>query len=211
MQIRHGLYAITDTALLGNRLLPAVRAALEGGAMLVQYRDKSTDSLRREKEARALLTLCREFACPLLINDDMALALHIGADGVHLGRHDGALSQARQQMGPTAIIGATCHDSLGFAAEAAASGASYLAFGALYASPTKPGAATAVLSTLTAARRFGLPVVAIGGISADNAAPVIAAGADCVAVISDLWNTADITVRARLFQTLFKQIPATGE
>lgn len=202
MTIRRGLYAITDNT-LGPRLLPAVRAALEGGIVLLQYRDKSTDALRREKEARALLALCRAFACPLLINDDLALALRIQADGVHLGRRDGALHAARDAMGPAAIVGATCHNSLEFAAEAAAAGASYLAFGALYASSTKPGAGTARLSTLTAARRFGLPVVAIGGISTDNAAPVLAAGADCLAVISDLWSAPDITARAHEFSALF--------
>lgn len=202
MKIRRGLYAITDS-ILGSRLLPAVRAALEGGIVLLQYRDKTTDTPRREKEARALLALCREYSCPLLINDDVSLALTIGADGVHLGRTDSALRTAREIMGPAAIIGATCHDSLDFAAEAAAAGASYLAFGALYASSTKPGAGTASLSTLTAARQFNLPVVAIGGISTDNAAPVIAAGADCLAVISDLWRVPDIAARVREFSRLF--------
>lgn len=202
MQNRRGLYAITDSS-LGEGLLPAVRAALEGGVVLVQYRDKSTDSAHRESEARALLALCREFSCPLLINDDVALALQIGADGVHLGRSDGAIHSAREKMGPDAIIGATCHDSLEFAAEAAAAGASYLAFGAIYASSTKPGAGSASLATVTAAKRFGLPVVAIGGISIDNAAPVLAAGADCLAVISALWQAPDITARAREFSRLF--------
>ncbi len=202
MKIRRGLYAITDNA-LGEQLLPAVRAALEGGIVLLQYRDKSTDSVRRAQEARALLALCREFSCPLLINDDLALALEVGADGVHLGRDDGALRAAREKIGPAAIIGATCHDSLGFAAEAASAGASYLAFGALYASRTKPGAGTASLATLVAAKHFNLPVVAIGGISTDNAAPVIAAGADCLAVISDLWQAPDIRARVREFSRLF--------
>lgn len=203
MGLRRGLYAITDTRLLAGRLLPAVEAALQGGAAIVQYRDKSDDHWRREAEARALLELCHRYDRPLLINDDVALALTIGADGVHLGRGDGALFLARQQLGPNAIIGATCHDSLLFAAEAAAQGASYLAFGAIYPSTTKPGVPGATLAILTAARRFGLPIVAIGGISADNAAPVIAAGVDCVAVISDLWNATDITARARAFSRLF--------
>jgi len=202
MENRRGLYAITDST-LGPRLLPAVRAALEGGIVLLQYRDKSADPVRREDEAHALLALCREFACPFLINDDIALALKTGADGVHLGRSDGELHSAREVLGTGAIIGATCHDSLEFAAKAAAAGASYLAFGAIYASRTKPGAGTASLDTLAAAKRFKLPVVAIGGISADNAAPVIAAGADCLAVISDLWRAPDITARVREFSRLF--------
>jgi len=203
MSLLRGLYAITDTRLLAGRLLPAVEAALEGGAAIVQYRDKSDDHKRREAEAYALLELCRRYDRPLLINDDVALALAIGADGVHLGRGDRALALAREQLGPDAIIGATCHDSLLFAAEAAAHGASYLAFGAIYPSTTKPGAHGAALETLAAARRFDLPVVAIGGISADNAAPVIATGANCVAVISDLWGASDITARARAFSRLF--------
>ncbi|MDF2446408.1 MAG: thiE [Moraxellaceae bacterium] len=198
-----GLYAITDSALLAGRLLPAVAAALEGGARIVQYRDKSMDNARRESEARALLAICRRYEVPLLINDDLALAVRIGADGVHLGRSDGSLSEARRALGPDAIIGATCHDSLAMAEEAQANGASYVAFGALFPSSTKPGARTAPLALLTEARSLHLPVVAIGGITADNAAPVIAAGADCVAVISDLWNAPDITAHARAFTQLF--------
>lgn len=199
-----GLYAVTDSTLLVGRLLPAVAAALEGGAAVVQYRDKSGDAARRRAEAEALLALCRQHGRPLVINDDVALALAIGADGVHLGRSDGALAAARAALGPSAIIGATCHDSLAFAAEAAAAGASYLAFGAMYISATKPGATLAQLATLRAARVHGLPVVAIGGISADNAAPVIAAGADCVAVVSDLWQAPDIAARAAAFVRLFQ-------
>jgi thiamine-phosphate pyrophosphorylase len=198
-----GLYAITDSTLLAGRLLPAVAAALEGGARIVQYRDKSRDDARREAEARALLTICRRYEVPLLINDDLALAVRIGADGVHLGRSDGSLSEARRALGPDAIVGATCHDSLAMAEEAQGNGASYVAFGALFPSATKPGAQTAPLALLTEARSLHLPVVAIGGITADNAAPVIAAGADCVAVISDLWSAPDITARARAFTQLF--------
>lgn len=202
-----GLYAVTDSALLAGRLVPAVMAAIAGGASIVQYRDKSGDAARQALEAGALLRACRQHGIPLLINDDVELALAVGADGVHLGRGDASLQAARAQLGPTAIIGATCHDSLLFADEAARNGASYLAFGALYPSGTKPGASAAKPQTLAAARRFGLPVVAIGGITADNAAPVIAAGADCVAVISDLWNASDITARARAISDLFESTP----
>lgn len=199
-----GLYAVTDSGLLAGRLLPSVRAALEGGATVVQYRDKSGSTANRRAEAESLLMLCREFKRPLLINDDVELALAVGADGVHLGRGDGSLRRARARLGGSAIIGATCHDSLAFAEEAVASGASYLAFGAIHASVTKPGAATATLATLQEARRFGLPLVAIGGISTDNAAPVIAAGADCVAVVSGLWQAPDIAARAAEFARLFQ-------
>ena len=201
--LNRGLYAITDTALLAGRLTDAVEAALQGGAIAVQYRDKSTDTSRRMEEAIALRLLCRRYGVPLLINDDVELCVAVGADGVHLGQSDGSLLQARERLGPGAIIGATCHDSLALAATAVAGGASYLAFGAVYPSTTKPGAAGASLDTLRDARQWGLPVVAIGGISADNAAPVIAAGADCVAVISDLWCAPDITGRARTISSLF--------
>ena len=202
-----GLYAITDSALLAGRLVPAVEAAIAGGARVVQYRDKSADGLRRAQEARALLQACRTHGVPFLINDDVELALAVGADGVHLGRGDAALLSARARLGATALIGATCHGSLEFAEEAWRHGASYLAFGAMHPSATKPGASSATLQTLAAARRFGLPLVAIGGITADNAAPVIAAGADCVAVISDLWTASDITARARAISDLFESMP----
>lgn len=198
-----GLYAITDSLLLAGRLTEAVEAALQGGASVVQYRDKSGDAGRRLAEAGTLLALCRRHGVPLLINDDLELAAVLGADGVHLGRGDGSLAAARRRLGPSAIIGATCHDSLAFAEEARHHGASYIAFGAIYPSATKPGARAAPLSLLTQARRLALPVVAIGGITADNAAPVIAAGADCVAVVSDLWTAPDITARARAFTRLF--------
>jgi thiamine-phosphate pyrophosphorylase len=200
-----GLYAITDTDLLAGHLRRSVEAALQGGVRVLQYRDKSTfiDRAQRMDEALVLLHLCRQHGIPLLIDDDIELALATGADGVHLGQSDTPLQVARARLGPDAIIGATCHDSLELAAIAAASGASYLAFGAMYPSPTKPDAPSAQLATLTAARRFGLPVVAIGGIRSDNAAPVIAAGADNVAVISDLWNAPDITARAKEFARLF--------
>lgn len=201
--LARGLYVITDTELLAGRLLPAVEAALQGGAIAVQYRDKTADNPRRLEEAIALRMLCRRHHIPLLINDDVELCVAVGADGVHLGQTDGSLWQARQRLGPDAIIGATCHDSLTLAAAAVDNGASYIAFGTIFPSSTKPTAAAASLDTLTVARKWGLPVVAIGGITADNAAPVIAAGADCVAVISDLWRAADITAHARSLSSLF--------
>jgi len=198
-----GLYAITDRALLGERLLPAVAAALAGGAGIVQYRDKSGDHDRRHAEASALLTLCRQHGAPLLINDDVALALAVGADGVHLGQGDASLALARARLRPDAIIGITCHDRLDLAEAAASGGADYLAFGAMYPSASKPGARACRPEVLTAARRFRLPLVAIGGITPDNARPVIAAGADAIAVIASLWQAPDITARARRFSQEF--------
>lgn len=199
-----GLYVITDSKLLAGHLLPAVAAALEGGAAVVQYRHKSLQGGNRHwLEGEQLLGLCRQYKVPLIINDDVELAAAIGAEGVHLGRGDGSIAAARSRLGANAIIGATCHDSLHYANEAASQGASYLAFGAIYPSSTKPGAAQAPISCLTKAARFHLPVVAIGGITADNAAPLIEAGVHCVAVISDLWSAPDITMRAREFARLF--------
>ncbi|MGH8492847.1 MAG: thiamine phosphate synthase [Moraxellaceae bacterium] len=199
-----GLYVITDSKLLAGHLLPAVAAALEGGAAVVQYRHKSLQGSNRHwYEAEQLLALCQQYKTPLIINDDVELAAAIGADGVHLGRGDGSIATARQRLGTAAIIGATCHDSLHYANESANQGASYLAFGAMYPSSTKPGTPQAPISCLSKAERFRLPVVAIGGITADNAAPLIAAGAHCVAVISDLWSAPDITARAREFSLLF--------
>lgn len=198
-----GLYAITDSSLLQGRLLVAVAEALAGGARVVQYRDKSSDSLRRRQEASALLLLCRRHGVPLLINDDVALAHEIGADGVHLGQGDAALTEARSLLGCQAIIGITCHDSLDLAAAAAASGADYLAFGALFSSSSKPAARHCPPAILTEARRFRLPLVAIGGITPDNVRDVIAAGADAVAVIASLWQAPDVTARAHQFSQEF--------
>lgn len=203
--LNRGLYVITDTA-LGERLLPAVEQALLGGATVVQYRDKSEDRERRLGEARALAALCRFHHVPLLINDDTELALAAKADGVHLGRGDGSLCEARRLLGPNAILGATCHDSLAFAEEATRAGADYLAFGAMFPSPTKPNARRADPALLGEARaRFGRPVVAIGGISVDNAPQLITAGADLLAVITDVFGlpTEDIRARAEAYRLLF--------
>ena len=186
----HGLYAITDE----HRIAPArfddtVAQLLAGGARIVQYRDKSRDKARRLAQARALRRLTREYDACLIINDDIELCRQVEADGVHLGKNDAAIATARARLGEAAIIGASCYDSLSLAARAKAAGASYLAFGALFPSPTKPGAVAAPLSLLAEAKaRFALPVCAIGGIDAENAARVIAAGADMVAVISALYH-----------------------
>lgn len=198
-----GLYAITAEQ-PPERLLADVQAAIQGGARIVQFRDKTPDGLAKTTVAVALLQLCRAASVPLLINDDVALAERIGADGVHLGQGDASLAQARERLGVHAIIGITCHDSLDLAASAAAGGADYLAFGACFASRTKPGARLCPLSRLTEARQlFNRPLVAIGGISPDNAAHVIAAGADALAVITGLWEAPDIVARARQFSLEF--------
>lgn len=205
MNHTHGLYLITDSQLLAGRLLPAIEQALIGGAKLIQYRDKSTDTAKRLHEAQQLKALCQCYNVPLIINDDLELAVQLGV-GVHLGQQDGSIALARQRLGQDAIIGATCHNSLEFAKQAATQGASYLAFGAFYPSSTKPLAQAADLQTLTQAKQlFSLPVVAIGGINLDNARPLIDAGADYLAVISDIFAlpTANICQQAEAYLRLF--------
>ncbi|SDU18269.1 thiamine phosphate synthase [Halopseudomonas salegens] len=202
-----GLYAITDSQLLADgKLLPYVDAALAGGARLLQYRDKSGDAGKRHTEASELARLCRYYGADLIINDDLALAAELGV-GLHLGRDDGSLREARQELGRDAIIGATCHASLAFAEQAAAEQASYLAFGRFFQSVTKPGAPAATPVLLeTANRRFTLPLVAIGGVSTHNAPQLISAGASLLAVVHGLFgaNSAEeVERRARHFNELF--------
>jgi thiamine-phosphate pyrophosphorylase len=207
--LRSGLYAITDPELLpGERLLSGVEAALRGGAVLVQYRDKLTPAALRRERARSLLALCRDYGCPLVVNDDVALALAIGADGVHLGQGDSSLEEARRAFGSDRLVGATCHSSMDLARAAAASGCDYVAFGRFFSSQTKQQAPAAPLSILASARRLGLPVTAIGGITLDNAGTVVAAGADLLAVIHGLFSATDIEARAREFTQLIQDTRA---
>jgi thiamine-phosphate diphosphorylase len=194
----NGLYAITDHSLLGDNLITAVTAAIEGGARIIQYRDKSQDHARRLLEATALRQLCQQHNLPLLINDDIELALAVGADGVHLGQQDGDIDEAKERLGEQAIIGITCHNRIDLAEQAALKGASYLAFGAMFPSASKPQAQHCSLDVMALAKqRFNLPLVAIGGISVDNIAPVIAAGASACAVIANLWQSVDVCQQAR--------------
>ncbi|MEQ9545862.1 MAG: thiamine phosphate synthase [Marinobacter sp.] len=201
-----GLYAITDSTLLpGDKLVPAVEAALRGGAVLVQYRDKSSSAITRLNQARDLVAACRNAGVPLLINDDPELALRVGADGVHLGQSDSPLIDARQLLGDDAIIGATCHSDLTLAAKAIGEGSDYLAFGRFFGSTTKPDAPRADLSVLAKARQYQRPLTAIGGITTGNGSTLIQAGADMLAVIGDLFGgDLEYTERqAREFSRLF--------
>ena len=195
-----GLYAVSD----GPRpdLVAAAGAVLRGGAVVLQYRDKTATAQRRLDEARALADLCRRHGATLIVNDDVELAAAVGA-GVHLGEHDAAFAAARARLGPRAIIGVSCYDSLQRARDAAHAGADYLAFGAFFPSSTKPGARHATADLLRDARKFGLPLVAIGGITAENGGSLIAAGADYLAVISALFGASDVRAAARRFATLF--------
>lgn len=201
-----GLYAITDSQLLAGRFLSHVEAALKGGVCLLQYRDKSDDAGRRLREAEALTKLCERYGTQLIINDDAELAARLGV-GVHLGQTDGPLTPARALLGRQAIIGSTCHASLDLAQQAASEGASYVAFGRFFNSVTKPGAPAAGVELLEQARaQVKLPIAVIGGITLDNAAPLIAHGADLLAVIHGLFgadSAQEVTRRARAFNALF--------
>lgn len=201
----HGLYAVSDTALTpGAQLATAVAAAIRGGARLVQYRDKSSDAVRRTREAETVLTLCRKHEVPLIVNDDVELAARIGADGVHLGVEDAPLDEARVRLGPRAIIGVSCYNSLERAGAAEHAGADYVAFGSFFVSPSKPQAVRAPLALLIEARqRLNVPICAIGGITPDNGAALVTAGADMLAVISGLFAQADIEAAARSYARLF--------
>jgi len=199
---RRGLYLVTPDEDDTSRLLTRVEAVV-GSAILLQYRNKSADRSLRLEQASALLALCHAHDVPFIVNDDAGIAHDIGADGVHLGEHDDHIELARAQSGSVAIIGSSCYDDLQRAEAAAASGADYLAFGAFFDSPTKPNARRASLQLLQQAQRLGLPLVAIGGITPDNAHAVIAAGADLIAVASGVFDAPDPAVAARAYAALF--------
>jgi len=199
------LYAITDSLLLpGAKLFGAVEQALQGGCRWLQYRDKSGDACKRLFETRQLLVLCNQFDARLIINDDVALAAQIGAHGVHLGQGDGDPRAARAALGPQAIIGVTCHDSLQLAQQALADSATYLAFGRFFNSSTKPEARPAPLGLLREARASfpTTDIVAIGGIDAHNAPLVLSAGANLIALCHSLFSASDIRAQAKLLNTL---------
>lgn len=204
MKPAHGLYLVTpdwnDTA----RLLKTTRAALQGGAKVLQYRNKLASPTLRLLQAKALRALTREFGVCLFINDEPALALAAEADGVHLGRDDGALEAARSACGNRLLIGVSCYDDFARARTMAALGADYIAFGAMFASPTKPEAESAPLSLIGRAKaELDVPVACIGGITADNALPLVQSGADWLAVISDVYQAADPEARAHQLASLF--------
>ena len=199
-----GLYAVTPDVVETALLLAKVETVLAAGARLLQYRNKSADLVKRGEQARALRAVCRRHAATLIINDDVTLARAIDADGVHVGADDPALALAREQLGSQKIIGVSCYDDLQRARAAATQGADYVAFGSFFASAVKPGAVRAPLSVLPAARALGVPVVAIGGITLDNAGGLIAAGADAVAVISALFAAPDPAGATRNFCRLFE-------
>ncbi|HET7675083.1 MAG TPA: thiamine phosphate synthase [Gammaproteobacteria bacterium] len=200
-----GLYVLADTSLVKPaKLAAATAAAIEGGAKLVQYRDKSGDNVRRWRDANRLLRLCRDAGIGLIVNDDVDLAAALGADGVHLGRDDAVPAVAKTQLPHGAIIGVSCYDSLARAEHAQAAGATYVAFGSFFPSTTKPNAARAPIGLLVAARkRLLVPIVAIGGINANNGGELIHVGADFLAVAAAVIAAGDISAAARRIAALF--------
>lgn len=204
--LRPGLYAITDSILTPpDILIESVEAALRGGAVMVQYREKNAPMAERIAQARNLQAVCRNAGVPLLINDDPDLARRVGAAGVHMGQTDGSLAAARSLLGDKAIIGITCHADLALAQAGLEAGADYLAFGRFYTSSTKPGAPAASPKVLTEAKCLQRPLTAIGGVTAENAEPLIRAGADMLAVVGGLFGGSidDIELRAKAFERVF--------
>lgn len=204
-----GLYAITDALLItDDLLLHAVEEALLGGAQLLQYRDKSGDPLRQLAQAKALNALCQRYNVPLIINDDVELAAIAGAAGVHIGRDDANVAAARSRLGKPALIGVSCYNRLELALAAEQAGADYVAFGAIFPSPTKPGETRASVALLREARAaLRIPIAAIGGITPDNAPLLLDVGADMLAVVSGVFAQPDIRAAAARYAALF--IPPT--
>ncbi|HET6602811.1 MAG TPA: thiamine phosphate synthase [Xanthomonadaceae bacterium] len=202
-----GVYLVTPDDIDEQAVLARSAAALGAGAVMLQYRSKRADAARRHSSAHALRALTRAHGSLLIVNDDVELARQVGADGVHLGRDDAPIASARRRLGAAAIIGASCYDDPARAHAAAAAGADYLAFGAFFASPTKPLARRARPDLLTAAAGYGLPLVAIGGISADNGRPLVAAGARLLAVVSAVYAAPDPAAATRRLTSLFEHEP----
>ena len=199
-----GLYAITPECAQTSQLLSRVEGCLEGGAALVQYRAKSAPPGLALEQAKALVALCDSFGVPLIVNDSVELARACGAAGVHLGRDDPAVAEARKAL-PRGIIGVSCYSEPARARAAAAQGADYVGIGSVFASATKPQAVRAALASLAEARRVsGLPVAAIGGVTLENAGEALRGGADMLAVITALFSAPDIGAAARAFSDLFE-------
>ncbi len=203
MQRIQGLYAVTPDIADTMCLSKMVKSAILGGANVVQYRNKMADKALQLTQASALLNICREHAIPLIINDDVVLAKTIDADGVHLGATDGEIAHARKLLGADKIIGASCYGELALADNAVQQGASYVAFGACFASSTKPNAPVASHKLFQETQYLNVPLVAIGGITLENASQLITAGANAIAVINALFNGYDIEHTAEQFKQLF--------
>ncbi len=199
-----GLYAITPDETNTELLLTKVTLALQGGVSLLQYRNKLADDTLKAQQARAILPLCRHYQVPFIINDSVSLCLTLDADGVHIGADDGILAEVRARIGKGKLLGASCYNRFDLAVAAQQAGADYVAFGACFASSTKPHAPVADLALFGLAKtQLSIPAVAIGGITLANAGKAIAAGASSVAVINAIFNANDVKSSTQQFTQLF--------
>ncbi len=199
-----GLYAVTPDEQDTVVLLAKVEAALLGGINILQYRNKQANHKLLTQQAQAILPLCRQYNVPLIINDSVKLCLALDADGVHIGAEDGNLSEVRTRLGPNKILGASCYNRFELALVAQQSGADYVAFGACFASKTKPNAPIASLDLFKLAQaQLHIPAVAIGGITLSNALQAIDAGASAIAVINAIFNNSDVKLSTQQFAQLF--------
>ena len=199
-----GLYAITPDMADLNTLIHKTKLAIEGGASMVQYRSKIQDHDVKMQQCAAILRLCREYGVPCIVNDDVGICLNLEADGVHLGEKDDNIAEVRRILGEDAIIGSSCYDQLDRAKQAQKEGATYVAFGAVFPTPTKPNAPRATLELLREAKHeIHIPIVAIGGITVNNAHDVIEAGVDAIAVITSLFEAKTIKETAETFLKMF--------
>lgn len=202
-----GLYVITPDGLSSEVLIAKVAEALGGGARLVQYRRKEVGRSGKVFEATRIADLCRASGALLIVNDDPRLAAEVGADGVHLGRDDGSIASAREIVGKEVLVGVSCYDRLDLAVEAEEEGADYVAFGSFFPSSIKPGAVRPPVQLLTEARAVvSCPIVAIGGITLDRAAELVTAGADALAVISDIFQASDVLARTSAYVRLIESV-----
>lgn len=200
-----GLYALTPDSINTAELLRQVRLALAGGVQVLQYRNKVADEDLRLKQALALRELTKDADVIFIINDDARLAAAVDADGVHLGAQDGEIKTARTLLGHNKLIGVSCYNQIELGRNAVLAGADYIAFGAFYSSSVKPDAAVARIDMLREARaEINVPIVAIGGIEASNGAELVKAGADAIAVISAVFEAADIQLAAQNLAKLFR-------
>lgn len=201
-----GLYIVTPDWDDTQKLVAVTELALRGGAALVQYRHKNASPALREEQASRLLALCRRYQRAFLINDHVDLCIALDADGVHVGGTDASVAQVRAALGPAKLVGASCYGDLQLARDAHRAGASYVAFGGFYPSRVKKYPVTTSLSIIAQSKsEISLPSVVIGGMTQDNAVPLIAAGADMVAAISSVYLAADPEAAARGFACLFDQ------
>jgi len=201
-----GLYAITPELENTDDLIDKTRQVLEGGAQLIQYRNKSANRILLKEQAKLLLQLCREYEIPLIINDYLDLAIEIDADGLHVGQHDASILKTRDQLGCNKIIGASCYNNLGLAIQAEKESADYVAFGAFFPSLTKPNTVSVTMNLIGEAKnKLMVPIVGIGGIRLTNAKKVIQSGCVAIAVCNDLFQSGNIKAKAAHYAQLFAE------